>query len=304
MDSPLVQCAANFSEGRRADVVEAIASAATAPGAVVADWSADPDHNRMVLTLLGRPEGVAEALLRAAAVAIERIDLRVHDGVHPRIGAVDVVPFTPIRNVTMEECIALSKRVAQDLATAHGLPVYLYELSVDLGRVQALPARRRGGFEAIRDAELTGDRTPDYGPGRAHPTAGAAIVGARPPLVAWNVDLDAGDASAAREIAAAIRTERDRQASLAGVRAIGLWLPRRGCAQVSMNLTQVRAGVVPATLRFVRQEAERRVVNLRGSEFIGLVPLCALGESSPSEVLWQDFRPEQILEYWLANGRF
>lgn len=303
MSSPVVQCAANFSEGRRPNVMQAIVSAAAAPGAVVADWSSDPDHNRMVVTLLGTPEGVAEALLSAARVAIERIDLRTHVGVHPRMGAVDVVPFTPLRGVTMEACIELSLRVAERLSSEHGLPVYLYERSARAGAASGLPERRRGGFEAIRDRELTGDRAPDYGPSRAHPSAGVCVVGARPPLVAWNVDLKEDDLEAAREIAAAIRLAREHSPELAGVRTLGLRLATRRRAQVSMNVTQVREGVVPVVLRRIEQEAARRAVNLLASEFIGLAPLSALGASSPSDVLWWDYRPEQTVEYWLAEGR-
>ncbi len=301
MPRSLVQCAANFSEGRRPEAISAIVGAAAAPGAVVADWSADADHNRMVLTLVGEPGGVAEAVLAAARAAIERIDLRRHEGVHPRLGAVDVVPFTPLRDVTMAECVDVSRRVAERLG-ALGVPVYLYERSAQAGRAAALPVLRRGGFETIRAGELAGDRTPDFGPRRAHMTAGASVVGARPPLVAWNVELDAGDPAAARAIAAALRRERDHDPVLAGVRALGLWLPRRRCAQVSLNVTEVREGVVPAVLGFVRQEAGRHAVNLHRSEFIGLVPLVSLGACGAAEVLWLDYRPEQTVEYWLARA--
>lgn len=302
MSAPVIQSAINFSEGRRAEVMEAIAAAIReTPGATLADRSGDRDHNRMVATLLGGPEAIRQAALAAARVAVEAIDLRHHTGVHPRIGAVDVVPVVPIRGITMEACEEIAARIGQDLAEQLGLPVYFYERSAVPGRRRTLPEIRQGGFEGLFAKPLDGPRTPDLGPAAPHPTAGAVVVGAREPLVAYNVLLEAPDDSAARRIAALIRRVRAVRPELAGVRALGLWLPSRGCAQVSMNLTQPAQTPIPPIFDTVRQEAEEHLAKGTASEIIGLVPRGALGGESPERILWRDYRETQILEYWLER---
>lgn len=302
-NGPVVQCAANFSEGRRPAVIAAIlASASQEPDAVVADHSADADHNRMVLSLLGQPDGVLRAVLAAAAVAIAGIDLRAHDGVHPRLGAIDVIPFVPIRGVSMAECVDLSVRCATALSERHRLPVYLYEASARPGRVSDLPALRRGGFEALCAADLAGARAPDFGPDHAHPTAGGAVCGARGPLVAVNANLEQRDLGAARRIAAALRRRRDAERALCGVRAIGLMLERAGMAQVSMNLTQPGATPLPGVLKAVREEADEAAVNVEMVEIIGLVPRASFAGRSPFDLLCRHLADRQIIDNWLDGG--
>jgi glutamate formiminotransferase len=302
LTGPVIQSAINFSEGRRAEVVEAIAEAGRGtPGVVLADCSADPDHNRMVASLLGGPEPVRHAALAMARVAVARIDLRRHTGAHPRIGAVDVVPVVPIRGVTMEECLEVAARIGQDFARELGLPVYFYERSARPGRRSALPEIRRGGFEGLFREPPAGPRVPDLGPAAPHPTAGAVVVGAREPLVACNVNLDTPDPTVAKRIAATIRRERDTRPLLAGVRALGLFLPSRSRAQVSMNLTRPARTPLPAVFDCVRQEAARLAVNVYESEIIGLLPRHALGGEPPERILWRGFRQTQILEYWLEK---
>lgn len=308
MSTPLIQSAVNLSEGRRPEVIAAIVAAAEgASGAVVADWSADPDHNRMVVTLLGGPDAIRGAVLAMAAVAVERVDLRHHTGVHPRIGALDVVPLVPLRGVTMEECIALSRELGAALARRFALPVYLYERSAEAGRRSALPELRRGGFEGLFTEPLTGERGPDFGPPEPHPTAGATVVGARGPLIAYNIDLielraaDASRINAARRVAAAIRRDRDTEPALAGVRALGLWLPSQARAQVSMNLTRPDATTLPAVFDWVRREAARHGAEAALSQVIGIIPRAALGGEPPVGFCWRNAKYTQLLEYWLQQ---
>jgi glutamate formiminotransferase len=306
----LYQCVPNFSEGRRLDVVEEIAAAIRAvPEMRLIDYSADPDHNRCVMTLLGPGERAAEALFAAAHVAVARIDLRAHTGVHPRAGALDVAPFVPLKSVrgnlvvaeeSREEAIALSERVGRSLAEELSLPVYLYEWSAQAGRSSALPELRRGGFEGLAGQTLTGDRAPDFGPDHAHPSAGIAVVGARGPLVAYNIDLDTEDRKVARRIARRIREERDRLPQLEGVRALGLFLPTRGTAQVSMNLTLPHKSFLPAVFDFVLAEAHKLGEGVRASEIIGAIPRASLGGLPPEAISWDDYKPDQILEHWLT----
>jgi glutamate formiminotransferase len=305
----LYQCAPNFSEGRHLDVVEEIAAAIRAvPDVHLIDYSADPDHNRSVMTFLGPGEAVCGALLAAARVAAARIDLRTHTGVHPRAGALDVAPFVPLKAVAgnlvvaeerAAEAIALSARAGQRLAEELGLPVYLYEWSARAGRVSALPELRRGGFEGLIGKRLTGERAPDFGPEESHPSAGIAVVGARGPLVAYNIDLHTDDISIARQIARRIREERARLPALTGVRALGLLLPTRGVAQVSMNLTAPHQTTLPAVFDFVQTEARSLHTAIRASEIIGAIPRAVLGGQPPEAIVWADYKPAQILEHWL-----
>jgi glutamate formiminotransferase len=294
---PVVQSAINFSEGRSAEVMAAIVkAAASVEGAVVADWSADPDHHRMVVTLLGAPEAVVRAALAASAVAVERIDLRQHRGAHPRIGAVDVLPLTPIRDVTMDACVRLSHALGGELARWLGLPVFYYEASAPSDHPMALPEIRRGGFEGLFTREPLGA---DAGPPHPHPTAGAVVVGARPPLVAWNINLATSDVVAAKRVAARLRAERERLPFLTGVRALGLWLPTPALAQVSMNLTRLAASPMPAVFDFVREQARAEGVAVDHSEIIGLIREVSLAGEPPERILWRDFKPSQKVEQWL-----
>ena len=238
MTTALVQCVPNFSEGRDLTVCAAIADAAQGfPGVRVADCSKDTDHNRMVLTLIGPPHQVMLACAAACAAAIDLIDLRTHAGAHPRLGAVDVVPFVPLSGVTLAECAALSMQFAREMVARHALPVFLYEAAAD-GR--ALPVVRKSAWKELE---------PDFGPHVPHPTAGAAVVGARGPLIAYNLNLTDGNLSAARQIA------RELRVAFAGVRALGLWLPSRNAAQVSLNITRPAETSLLAVFEYVQMRA-------------------------------------------------
>ena len=300
---PLIQSAINISEGRRPEILQAIVRAAESSGVTVADWSADIDHNRMVITLLGDPTAIRHGALAVGRIAVEQIDLRGHSGAHPRMGAVDVVPVTPIQGITMEECVLLSKEIAEDFADKLGVPVYLYEKSARPGRRAALPAIRKGGFEGLFSGPLAGNRAPDVGPHQPHATAGVTVVGARSPLIAYNINLDSNQVSIARQIAAAIREQRDTNPALTGVRALGFWLASQKRAQVSLNLTRPDLTPMPAIFDFVREQAAQMSANVYESEIVGLAPRSALDGQSPERILWRDFRETQLVDLWLEKLR-
>lgn len=272
MATAVLEAVPNFSEGRDSDTIAALAAAMRGAGADVADRSSDPDHHRSVFTLLGPPAAVEAAVLAAAAVAVERIDLRRHEGVHPRIGALDVLPFVPLAGLTMADARASARRVARRLADELGLPVYYYaEASEPPGR--GLAALRRGGFETLA-AEWPAERTPDVLPAEwphpgAHPTAGAVCVGARGVLLAWNVYLDGVPLDAARGIAGEIR---ERDGGFRGVRALALELPRRDAVQISMNVEDVQATPPMSVFRRIEALAGRHGGRTAGTEVIGLLP--------------------------------
>ena len=297
---PIYQCVPNFSEGRRGDVVEAIAAAIRAvPGATLADYSADPDHNRCVMSILGDADAIHNAVLAAARVAVERIDLRTHQGVHPRVGAIDVLPVVPIQDATLAEAAALAETIGQNLCQQLNMPIYFYEANARPNRPSALPELRRGGFEAFVHIPLTGQRAPDCGPAFAHPTAGVVVVGARNPLVAYNINLNTPDVGIARQIARRIRQQRDHLPELTGVRALGLFLTRQNRAQVSLNLTRPAQTPLPAVFQWVREQAAQRGVTELESEIIGLIPRASLSSLPPAAIHWRAYQPTQILEYWL-----
>lgn len=299
MPGPILQCAANYSEGRRPEVMGAIVDAiAATPGACLADWSSDPDHNRMVATVLGPPQPVIEAVSRSAVVAVDLIDLASHAGVHPRIGAVDVVPFTPLRGLTMAECASHSHLLGARIAAECHVPVFMYESSAGPNHASALPALRRGGFESISML----DHIPsDYGPSRAHPTAGVTVIGARPALVAWNVMLHEEGHSAASEVAAMIRRRREAEPYLAGVRALGLRLERAGLSQVSMNLTKPFDTPLLPIVQLIQREAGELGAAAAFSELIGLVPAASIEGATAETLLWPGFGPDRTVEYWLER---
>jgi glutamate formiminotransferase len=300
--SQVFQCVPNFSEGKDRAVVEAIAEAVRGTsGALLIDYSADADHNRCVMTILGPWKGVLDAVVHASRVAVERIDLRRHSGVHPRIGAVDVVPIVPIHEASKTQAEIVAEKIGLALADELRLPVYFYEWNARPGKASALPKLRKGGFEGIVDHELTGDRAPDLGPARSHPTAGVSVVGARGPLIAYNVNLGTPDLAVAQAIALRIRAEREQLPELEGVRALGLFLESRGRAQVSLNLTRPERTPLPAVFAFIADEAKRLGVTELESEIIGAVPGSALGGMSPEVIHWRGYNPNQILETWLSR---
>ncbi len=290
---PLIECVPNFSEGRRQDVLAALAaSIREVPNVRLLDVSPDPDHNRSVFTFAGRAEAVFEAAYRSAAVDLHRINLRAHQGVHPRIGAVDVIPFVPLRDAAIDACSAMARSLAGRLAADLGLPVYLY------GAAAASPGRtlapiRRGGFEWLRTAIARPARRPDYGPARVHPTGGAVAVGAREILIAFNVDLASTNLAAARAIAALVR---ESSGGLPVVQAMGVPLASRRLVQVSMNLLDYRRTSPLLAYERVEAEAARRGIGVSAGELIGCAPRDALPPDSVAALHLLRLRPEQILD--------
>jgi glutamate formiminotransferase len=290
---PIIECVPNFSEGRRPAVLEALAASIRGVGGVrLIDVSPDPDHHRAVYTFAGAGEPVLEAAFRSAEVALAQIDLRTHQGVHPRIGAVDVVPFVPLWNATLEACAILAHRLAEHLATSLGIPVYLYGAARG-GPPRTLATIRRGGFERLRTEIAQPVRHPDHGPAQVHPTGGAVAVGAREILIAFNVDLETTDLGVAREIAAAIR---ESSGGLPAVEAMGVSLASRKLVQVSMNLRDYHRTPPLDAFQRVEAEAARRGVAVSAGELIGCAPRDALPPDPVTALRLRSLRPEQILD--------
>jgi glutamate formiminotransferase len=293
------ECVPNFSEGRDREIIEQIAAAFRAKDGVrLLDYSGDADHNRMVVTAAGRPEALKEAVLEAIGTAVERIDLNRHSGQHPRMGAVDVVPFIPIRNCTMEEAVALSKEVAAAAAERYGLPVFLYEQSASAPHRENLAAVRKGGFEGLDEKLLRAEWRPDFGPRRKHPTAGAVAIGARMPLIAYNVLLGTADRTIADRIARRIRFSGG---GLRHCKAMGVALGTRGIVQVSMNLTDYTHTSLYQAFEMVRVEARRYGVAVTGSEIIGLAPMEALVDTAAYYLGLENFSVQRVLETHLME---
>ncbi len=296
----LVQCVPNFSEGRRPDVVERIVEAIrSASGVQVVDHSMDADHNRSVVTFLGEPGDVRKSAFALAETAVELIDLNQHAGGHPRIGAVDVIPIVPIREITMESAIVLAHAIGKDIADGLHVPVYFYEECALRGHCVNLANIRRGGFEELKLKGLTGDRAPDLGGCEVHPTAGATVVGARGPLIAYNVNLASGDIHAARKIAAKIRDLRDSGKGMAGVKAIAVYLRSRGIAQVSTNITQPDRTGIYEVFSLVEREAKALGIEILESELIGAIRESALVEAVRSAMKFSDLSSTRVLDHWM-----
>lgn len=267
---PWLECIPNVSEGRRPEVVaRLLAAAASVPAARLLDASSDPDHNRSVFTLAGEPDALHEALLALYEVALAEIDLTRHEGVHPRVGAVDVTPFVPLSGASMEVAVAAALKLGEAVAERFDLPVYLYEEAARLPDRRRLAEIRSGGFEGLPDRLADPAWAPDFGRPRAHPTAGVTVVGARFFLIAWNVVLESADVAVARAIA---RRVRESGGGLPAVRAMGVFLASRGRAQVSMNLVDFRQTSMFAALERVRREAAALGTRVLETEVIGLVP--------------------------------
>jgi glutamate formiminotransferase / 5-formyltetrahydrofolate cyclo-ligase len=266
---PALECVPNVSEGRRLDVVARLAAAVSAPGVRLLDVSSDPDHNRSVLTLAGEPEDLVAGLLALYEAALAEIDLRRHEGVHPRIGAVDVVPFVPLGETPMAVAVDAARRLAAAVGSRFELPVYLYEEAAARQERRSLAAIRRGGFEGFAAKVADPLWRPDHGPARLHPSAGATVIGARFYLIACNAILDTADVTVARAVAAAVR---ESAGGLPAVRALGFYLPSRGRAQVSMNLVDFRRTSLSRALDRVREEAAARGARVEASELVGLLP--------------------------------
>ncbi len=292
----IVQCVPNFSEGRNPVIVAAIVDAVRGvDGIRMIDYSCDPDHNRAVVTFIGGVERVRAACLAAVSKSVELIDMRKHTGAHPRIGAADVIPLVPVKGVTMRECVELSYLIGNDIAGL-GIPVYFYGQSAVLSHRTNLAEVRRGGYERLAEIGLENDRAPDLGPKKLHPSAGATVVGARPPLVAYNVNLDTRDMQIASAI---VRKIRAGGAGLPGVKALSVWLASRSKAQVSMNVTQPDLVPLDRIFEFVEAQACAHGVQVAESEVVGVISRRSLDGTSPELLKMSGFKESQILESWL-----
>ena len=297
----MIEVIPNVSEGRRGDVVEEIVEAIGAvTGAHLLDWSSDPSHNRAVFTLVGEASPVQQALLRLFEIAVARIDMRTHRGEHPRIGAVDVVPFVPLGATPTSACVDLARTVGAQVADRFDLPIFLYEQAATAEPRRRLEAVRRGQFEGLAEKLVDPGWRPDYGPRHPHPTAGATAVGARGPLIAFNVNLDTDNLAVARQIARRVRAS---DGGLPSVKALGVRLADRSLVQVSMNLTDYRRTSLSEAVARVTREAERLGVTVAETEVIGLVPQAALDRRMPTLDGRVLVRPDQTLEARLARAR-
>lgn len=288
----IVECVPNVSEGRRPRVVRDVVRAVeSVSGVRLLDWSSDADHNRSVITFAGPPTAVARAALALADAAIARIDMRKHEGAHPRLGAVDVIPFVPISGVSMAECVALARRVAASLARRHKLPVYLYARAATQPERVRLPDIRKPQYEGLA-AVIEGEWRPDFGPARVHPKAGATVVGARPPLIAFNMNLASNDLALAKRIAREVRESSD---GLPAVQAMGVQLSD-GRAQVSLNLLDHTVTSLAALWHAVESRANAAGVAVDEGELIGLMPLDAALEVVGADLKLRGFDRRRVIE--------
>lgn len=290
----IVECVPNFSEGRDMNKIDQIVSAFRAKeGVKLLDYSNDVNHNRLVVTLVGEPEPLREAIIEAVGIAVRIIDLNHHQGQHPRMGAVDVIPFIPIKNVTMDEAIELSKEVGTQVADMYNLPVFLYEKSATAPHRENLASIRKGEFEGMAEKIKLPEWKPDYGPAERHPTAGTVAIGARMPLVAFNINLNTSNLDIAQGIAKKIRFIGG---GLRYCKAMGVDLKDRGITQVSINMTDYTHTALYRVFELVRIEARRYGVSIVGSEIVGLVPMEALVDTASYYLGLENFSMDQVLE--------
>lgn len=294
----IVECIPNISEGRNMEVVEAVLNEVrSTAGVTLLDHSSDPNHNRTVITFLGSPEGVAEAAVKLAKKAVELIDLTKHVGEHPRMGAVDVCPFVPVKEITTEECVALSKEVGKRIWEEAGMPVFLYEDSASAPHRVNLAAIRKGQFEGMAEKVKQPEWEPDFGGATIHPTAGTVAVGCRMPLVAYNINLNTSDITIANAIAKIIRQS---SGGLSCVKALGVMLEDRNIAQVSINMTNLHKTPLYRVVELVKAEAKRWGVTVVGTEVVGLTPMHALIDAAEYYLQIENFDGEkQVLENYL-----
>ena len=296
----LVECIPNFSEGRNSALINEFADAVKAtPGVMLLDFSSDASHNRTVFTFAGSPEGVMDAAFRCAKIAVEKIDLTKHIGEHPRMGAVDVIPFVPLKDVTTEECVQMSKQLGQKLWNELKLPVFLYEDSASTPQRRNLATLRKGQFEGMAEKIKKSEFAPDYG-NELHKTAGIVACGARPPLVAFNINLSTSHLDIASKIAKIIR---ESSGGLKSVKSIGIMIEERNMAQISINMTNYMDTPLYRVLELVKIEAARDGVSVIGTEIIGLVPMKALVDCADHYLMIENFDAEkQVLENYLLKG--
>ncbi|MEO0136232.1 MAG: glutamate formimidoyltransferase [candidate division WOR-3 bacterium] len=295
----IVECVPNFSEGRDKAKIDEIVKVIEATGVQILDVEMNPDHNRAVLTFIGEPDQVLEAAFNATKKAAELIDLTKHKGEHPRIGATDVIPFVPISNISTEECVELARRLGKRIAEELDIPVYLYEAAATRPDRENLANIRKGEFEGLsREIETNPDRYPDFGKPKIHPTAGATVVGARFPLIAYNINLNTSDVNIAKNIAKAIRF---RDGGFRYAKALGFELKEEGIAQVSINMTNYLGTPLYRVFEMVKLEAQRYGVTIKESEIVGLVPEKALIDTAVFYLQLNRFNENQILEYHLRG---
>ncbi|MGV8153780.1 MAG: glutamate formimidoyltransferase [Alkaliphilus sp.] len=290
----IVQCVPNFSEGRDKDIIEKIVNSFRGKeGVKLLDYSNDEDHNRMVVTVVGEPEPLKNAIVEAMGVAIAEIDMTKHEGQHPRMGATDVVPFIPIKNVSMDEAIELAKEVAKEASEKYALPIFLYEKAAISKERENLAKVRKGQFEGMAEKMEEPNWKPDYGPDYIHKTAGVTAIGARTALVAFNVNLDTNNLEIANKIA---KNVRHISGGLRFCKGMGVELEDRGIVQVSMNMTNFEKTPLYRVFELIKIEAKRYGVNVVGSEVIGLVPMDALVATAEYYLGIEGFSTEQVLE--------
>ena len=294
MLNTIMECVPNFSEGRDLAKIEKIVDAFRGKeGVKLLDYSSDKDHNRTVVTVIGEIEPLGDAVIEAIGVAAQLIDLTHHQGEHPRMGAADVVPFIPIKNCTVQDADALAKRVGKEAAERFQIPSFLYEKSATAPHRENLAAIRKGQFEGMFEKMKLPEWKPDFGPDAPHPTAGVFAVGARMPLVAFNVNLDTPNLQIAKDIAARVRHS---SGGYAFIKALGVMLEERHIAQVSMNLTDYTHTAVYRAYEAVKMEARRYGVNVVGTEIIGMVPMAALIDCAEYYLQVENFSMKQVLE--------
>ena len=298
--SAIVECVPNFSEGRNLEVINAIADSIKSVKCVrLLDYSWDYNHNRSVFTFIGSPEAVKQAAFASCAKAAELIDMNKHTGEHPRMGATDVIPFIPVKDITIEECVKLSRELGERIASELSIPVFLYEYSATCPERKNLADIRKGQFEGMREKIKQPEWAPDFGKAEIHPTAGAVAVGARMPLIAYNINLDTSDITIADKIAKIIR---ERGGGLKNVRAIGVMLEDRNIAQVSINMVNYEKTSLYRAFEMVKMEARRYGVNIIGSEIVGLTPMKALIDVAEYYLQLENFDfNKQILENYLLQ---
>lgn len=291
----IIECVPNFSEGRNQKIIGAIfLPAKKKAGVRLLDIESDPDHNRCLGTLVGEPGAILEAAEEMIKVATKLIDMEKHSGEHPRIGATDVVPFIPVANVSMRECVELARKLGKKVAEELRLPVYLYEAAATRPSRVRLEDIRKGEYEGLKkEIEINPDRWPDFGPAKMHPTAGAMVIGARKFLIAFNVNLNTKDVQGAKEIAKLVR---ESSGGFPGVKALGFEIKEKGCVQISMNLCDFEKTNMDKVLRKIKKEAEKRGVKILGSEIYGMIPQAALKNINLDELQLINFNNNQILE--------
>ncbi|PSR28177.1 MAG: glutamate formimidoyltransferase [Sulfobacillus thermosulfidooxidans] len=288
----LIESVPNFSEGRRSEVMAAIADAARIDGVKVLGMEGDPDHNRSVLTVVGEPQALVEAIFRAAQVAVTHINLHNHHGTHPRMGAIDVVPFIPLQDATMEDAVDAARKLGRRFAQDLNIPVYLYEQAATKPERKNLADVRRGQFEGLSQRMVSDP--PDFGPAHPHPTAGASAIGARLPLIAFNVFLNTTDMTVARNVARAVRGS---SGGLVGIKALAMNTVSHGQVQVSLNLVDYPKTPLPRALEMIRQEAMRYGVTVSHTELVGFMPAQAILDTVRYYLQQPEFRLDQILEW-------